>query len=83
MEQEVEGQIQAINEGKGSSSNLKSFLSGYTILATSAHIPLRLLPCITASCKPTSQHKKRPSMSVHRRHQIDVRVKQLSSPTSS
>ena len=57
MEQEVEGQIQAINEGKGSSSNLKSFLSGYKILATSAHIPLRLLPCITASCNPTSQHK--------------------------
>ncbi|CAK0784683.1 hypothetical protein CVIRNUC_007887 [Coccomyxa viridis] len=28
VEQEVEGQIQAIKEGKASSSNLKSFLSG-------------------------------------------------------
>ena len=41
MEQEVEGQIQAISEGKASSSNLKSFLSGYRILIASAHIPLR------------------------------------------
>ena len=49
MEQEVEGQIQAIKEGKGNSSNLKSFLSGYKSLITPAQLPLRLRPCITAS----------------------------------
>ena len=50
MEQEVEGQIQAIKEGKASSSNLKSFLSGCTISITPAQLPLRSLPCITVSC---------------------------------
>ena len=49
MEQEVEGQIQAIKEGKASSSNLKSFLSGYRPLITPAQLPLRLRPCTTAS----------------------------------
>ena len=71
MEQEVEGQIQAIKEGRGSSSNLKSFLSGYRSLITPAQLPLRLRPCIAAS-RGVNHTRKRSSLPVQCRHQNAV-----------
>ena len=82
VEQEVEGQIQAINEGKASSSNLKSFLSGYRPLRNPAHIPLRAVTCLTASCKLNFRTQKiRPLLSVQCHHLDTIHVKKLSSPT--
>ena len=82
VEQEVEGQIQAIKEGKGSSSNLKSFLSGYRSLITPAQLPLRLRLCITASHN-CNLREMGEMLSVQCRHQNAVHVKQLYSLRAS